>query len=626
MDLHFSAAVATAEERAAVDSVLGSTGTGIADAEIGAAQVNVSGALQDRRDRRHLLLPTLHAVQSWVGWISPGALNYLCARLRVPPAEAYGVATFYALLSTREQPPTVVHVCDDIACKTRGADAICDALTSAFGQEGIQDEAGGALWRRSPCLGLCERAPAALCQMAGESRHDFSLAPVDVTQLLGALSGEIRQGRRPGGSTPQSLTEPAALQLLARVGRVDPGSLDEYRAMGGYRALRRAIEIGQTAVIRELAESKLTGRGGASFPTHIKWKAVAEAPTRPHYVICNADESEPGTFKDRVLMEEDPFAVIEALTIAGFVCGAEQGYIYIRGEYVEATRALQHGIDQARQRGLLGASIMARGVAFDIEIRRGAGAYICGEETALLNSIEGMRGEPRNKPPFPVQFGLFGRPTAINNVETLVNVLPILIEGGTAYGDTLVGGSTGARLFCLSGCVERPGVYEIAPGATLGDALALTGGVRYGRALQTILLGGAAGVFVRPDELDIPLTQEGVRAANATLGSGVILVFDDSIDIKAILLRIAAFFRDESCGQCVPCRVGTIRQEEALRRYIEAGEVAHDRELDLLKELEQVMKDASICGLGQTASTAISSAIHRLGVFRRTDRSEGPPE
>ena len=375
------------------------------------------------------------------------------------------------------------------------------------------------------------------------------------------------------------------------------------------------MEIGGPAVIRELVDAKLTGRGGAAFATHVKWKAVAEAPARPHYVVCNADESEPGTFKDRVLMEEDPFSVIEAFTIAGFVCGAELGYIYIRGEYPEATRCLEHAIRQARIRGLLGRDIMARGLDFDIEIRRGGGAYICGEETALLESIEGKRGEPRNKPPFPVHVGLFGKPTAVNNVETLVNVLPILAGGGQDYATTGTAASTGTRLFCLSGCVARPGVYEVPYGLTLGGLLEMAGGVRNGRSLQAILLGGAAGVFVRPDPLDIPLTLEGARAANATLGSGVILVFDDTIDMKAILARIAAFFRDESCGQCVPCRIGTVRQEEALHRLL-AGSDCPDKEIALLGELEQAMKDASICGLGHTAAIAILSAIHRLGMFQ----------
>jgi NADH-quinone oxidoreductase subunit F len=626
LDLHFTTATATAEEREAVDAVLGPPDSGWRGGERDERSGRLAEGGRGRREQRHLLLPALHAIQSRLGWISPGALNYLCERLTVPPAEAYGVASFYALFSTEPQPPTVIHVCDDIACKTRGADTLCATLEARFGPAGASDEDGRATWKRSPCLGLCEKAPAALVQAAGSDRNDVSLASVDAAQIEAVLRGGDCAGRVPGGSTPQTASlppnlsslqgegNPSGLRLLARVGVVDPFSLDDYRAHGGYQALRRALDIGPAEVTREVTDAGLTGRGGAAFPTGVKWKAVAEAPARPHYIVCNADESEPGTFKDRVLMEEDPFGVIEALTIAGFACGAEQGYLYIRGEYPEATRRLQNAIDQARVRGLLGEDIMARGVSFDIEIRRGAGAYICGEETALLNSIEGKRGEPRNKPPFPVHVGLFGKPTAINNVETLVNVPPILAEGGQGYAATGAGGSTGTRLFCLSGCVERPGVYEVPYGATLRAVLELAGGARGGRALQAILLGGAAGVFVRPDELDVPLTLEGARAADATLGSGVILVFDDTVDMKAILLRIAAFFRDESCGQCVPCRVGTVRQEEALHRLISANG-AREKELALLAELELVMKDASICGLGQTAASAIMSAIHRLGMF-----------
>ena len=454
------------------------------------------------------------------------------------------------------------------------------------------------------------KAPAALCQNRG--RPDYSLGNVEAPGLLEILRGANAAPRMPGSSVPQPVVYGSP--LLARVGVADPGDLDAYRASGGYAALRRALELGSHGTIREVKDAGLTGRGGAAFPTAIKWKAVVEAPARPHYLVCNADESEPGTFKDRVLMEEDPFAVIEAMTIAGYACGAEYGFLYIRGEYPEATARLQRAVDQARVRGLLGTDIKGRGVVFDIENPRGAGAYICGEETALLNSIEGRRGEPRNKPPFPAQVGLFGKPTAINNVETLVNVLPILAGGGLSYASVGTPKSTGTRLFCLSGCVQRPGVYEVAYGAKLSVLLAMAGGVAAGRSLQCVLLGGAAGVFVRPDELDIELTLEGARAADATLGSGVIMVFDDTVDLKRVLRRIAAFFRDESCGQCVPCRVGSARQEEALHRLCTTGGSAAS-EIALLKELEQVMKDASICGLGHTASTAISSAVNRLGLW-----------
>jgi NADH-quinone oxidoreductase subunit F len=406
------------------------------------------------------------------------------------------------------------------------------------------------------------------------------------------------------------------LRLLKRAGVVAPTSIDDYRSHGGYEALRTALELGAEAVIQAVSDAKLLGRGGAAFPTGVKWQAVSTQPVRPHYVICNADESEPGTFKDRVVMEQDPFAVVEALTIAGFACGAEKGFLYIRGEYPLATERLENAIAEARHHGFLGEDVMGHGVAFDIELRRGAGAYICGEETALFNSLEGKRGEPRNKPPFPVTHGVFGKPTAINNVETLINVLEVLHVGAEAYAAIGTEGSTGPRLFCLSGQIERPGVYEVEHGATLRELIELAGGVRGGAPLKAVLLGGAAGGFVGSDMLDVKLTFEDAREGGYTLGSGVIMVFDDTADLVDLCLRIARFFRDESCGQCVPCRVGTVRQEEALHRLVSGATIGtREDELALIDEVAQVMRDASICGLGQTAANAVQSAISRLSVF-----------
>jgi NADH-quinone oxidoreductase subunit F len=314
-------------------------------------------------------------------------------------------------------------------------------------------------------------------------------------------------------------------------------------------------------------------------------------------------------------MELDPFAVIEAMTIEGFATGASRGYLYIRGEYPLAEARIASAIEAARAAGFLGEDVSGSGWSFDIEVRRGAGAYICGEETALFESIEGKRGEPRNKPPFPVEVGLFGKPTAVNNVETLVNVLAILADGpggGERYAATGTEGSTGPKLFCLSGHLGRPGVYEVPFGTTLGALLELAGGVPDGKAIRAILLGGAAGVFVGPDVLDTPLTFEGTRAIGATLGSGVVMVFDETTDLVGTLRRIAAFFRDESCGQCVPCRVGTVRQEELLARLADGVAVrSRAEELVLLADIGQAMRDASICGLGQTASSAIESVFRQ---------------
>ena len=627
MDIRRVESDPTDDERAAVDALLGPPSSAWDGGPRGSqrdAHVSHVGG-RDTRALRDRLLPALQALQARVGWISEGGLGYVCDRLNVPPAEGWGVATFYALLATSPRPRRVVHVCDDIACKCAGADAVIAALESAAGPAlhhaphgSHVTVAGRGAWMRSPCLGMCDQAPAALVTDAGEHPRERLLGQVTADRLTDLLSGADpdRPAARPSVHQPS-----AQVQLLRRIGKVDPTSLDEYRATGGYRALERAIDMGPEAVIAEVTASKLVGRGGAAFPTGRKWEAVRAQPVRPHYLVCNADESEPGTFKDRVLMEGDPFALVEAMTIAGFATGCEQGYLYIRGEYPLAFEHMQHAIEQARRRRLLGGNILERGVFFDFEIRRGAGAYICGEETALFVSIEGKRGEPRNKPPFPVIAGLFGKPTVVNNVETLANIPGIVLEGGAAFGAVGTPQSTGTRLFCVCGNVQRPGVYEAAFGTTLRTVLEMAGGLLSGRRLAAVLLGGAAGTFVRPDELDLKLTHEDTRAAATTLGSGVVMVIDDTIDLQELVLRIAAFFRDESCGQCVPCRVGTVRQEEALHRIARSrtrGGIA--TEVALLQDVGVAMRDASICGLGQTAYAAVESAIKRLRLYEPRDQ------
>jgi NADH-quinone oxidoreductase subunit F len=605
MDLRFPDAEPSDAEVQALDAVLGESGAPEGwEREHGGA--HRAGAM------RHRLLPALHALQERVGWITPGGLGELSRRLDVAPAEAYGVATFYALFSLEERPPRVVHVCTDLTCQTAGATAMLAALEAHCGPP--RQPGDGAMWQASPCLGVCERAPAALVTEAGASSREAVIERATATSIAAAIRNGI-DAMEP--ESPVAAAVPQAgdgtLVLLGRVGLVDPQSLDDYRAHGGYRALREAVAMGATRVIQEVTDSNLVGRGGAAFPAGRKWAAAASQLARPHYLVCNADESEPGTFKDRVLLEGDPFAVVEAMTIAAFATGCELGYVYLRGEYPRALHNLQHAIDTARSHGYLGQDVMGLGFAFDIEVVRGAGAYICGEETAIFNSIEGYRGEPRSKPPFPVEIGLFSKPTVVNNVETLVNVLPIVLDGGARFAATGTPGSTGTKIFCVSGCVTRPGVYEVPFGATLRDLIDLAGGVSEGRRMRAVLLGGAAGSFVRADEVDFPLTLEGARANNTTLGSGVVMVLDDTVDLSSFIVRIAEFFRDESCGQCVPCRVGTVRQEEALVRLTTGPRRVHD--LDLLRDVGQAMRDASICGLGQTAWNAIESAIDRLGAL-----------
>ena len=605
MDIRIGSAIATIEERAAIDSLLGPPTTRW---EGGERNADVDGHVayggHAARAKRHLLLPALHALNDRIGWISKGGLSYVCERLTIPPADAYGVASFYHMFSLEPRPRTVVSVCDDIACLCSGAEQLFGDVEQAL-------DVSRAAVVRSPCVGLCDRAPAVLIDESGEAPGHVSLAPATLAEISQRLASKDRTTNHFWGAR-QNAEELRLLKCLSRT----PESWRKRVATGSRDALHRALELGPERVIDEVTKSRLMGRGGAAFPTGRKWGAVASEAVRPHFAVCNADESEPGTFKDLFLMAVDPQSIVEALTIAGYAGGCERGFVYVRGEYANAVDGLTMAIAVARQNALLGKNILGSGFDFDIEIRRGAGAYICGEETALFNSIEGYRGEPRNKPPFPAQKGLFGKPTIVNNVETLANIPGIILEGGEAYTKIGTPESTGTRLFCLSGCVAKPGVYEVPFGVTLRSLIDMAGGVLGGKKLQAVLLGGAAGTFLTPDEIDVELSFEGVRKIKATLGSGVVMLFDETIDLRKIVARIARFFREESCGQCVPCRVGTQRQEELLHRLAHGkpnGSLATER--TLLGEIGTVMRDASICGLGQTASSAVESALAKFDLF-----------
>jgi NADH-quinone oxidoreductase subunit F len=578
--------------------------------------------------RRDQLLPLLHDVHAETGWFSVELTRYLSQRLGVPFAELYGVISFYALFKTAPAARTVLRVCKGVPCYLHGAYELGLRLQELTGLEPGEPVADGDLqWEWFACLGQCDHAPAMLVaeEPVGNGTPEMLesiVSRVDRTDL-GRTSRRADprssgpppvpapdEGGRPLGDRPYESNRVDTYLLLARCGVVDPGSIDEYEAHGGFKALRRAIDMGTEWVIEQLTRSGLTGRGGAVFPTGRKWAAVRAASGSPKYVILNADESEPGTFSNRKLLEEDPFASVEAMVIAGLAVGSAQGFAYIRGEYALAAERLQAAIDAARRRGYLGSNVAGSGAPFEIEIRRGGGAYICGEETSLFASLEGLRGEPRSKPPFPVNVGVFGKPTLINNVETLVNVMPIVLMGGEAFAASGDPGLTGTKLFCLSGHVERPGVYEVPGGTTLRALLELAGGVPDGRSLQAVLMGGAAGKFVPLDQLDIPLTPTALGPLGLTIGSGAVIVFDDTVNMWEVTRLIAEFFAEESCGQCVPCRVGTRRQVEILHRF----SLGHGRPGDeeLLRDVGAVMSDASICGLGQTAAWAVLSALDVL--------------
>jgi NADH-quinone oxidoreductase subunit F len=642
MDLHVIAPLASPAERAAVDAVLtpeiGEPVSGWLGAEHSESDLRLAHTGHAARSRRDLVLPALHAVQDRVGWISEPALGYICRRLVIPPAEAYGIATFYALLSTEPLPRAAVHVCDDMACRVNGAEDVCRDLERELGPAGAPPDGGAATWFRSPCLGQCERAPAALVTVAGDPVARLAGGPFGAPELLRRVEAGLRGITDPTaddldpdglGLAPSEarmtrlrraipqVGEPG-LKLLSRIGRIDPTSLEDYLDHGGYAALRMAVEGGPERVIQEMVAAEVLGRGGAAFPAGRKWQAAAASRGPVKYVVCNADEAEPGTFKDRAILEEDPFHLVESMTIAGFAIGATKGFLYIRGEYPLGEARMANAIAKARAAGLLGAGIMGA-FDFDIEIRRGGGAYIAGEGTALFESIEGKRAEPRNKAARSTTAGLFQRPTAVNNVETLATAPWIVLEGGEAFASVGTPKSTGTKLYSVSGHVAVPGVYEAPFGITLRGLIDLAGGMRDGRPMRAANLGGAAGVFVGPDRLDLPLTYEDTKAAGATIGAGAIVIFDETTDLLDVVERVARFFRDESCGQCVPCRVGTVRQEELLARLLAgAPHGSVEDELRLLDDLGRVLRDASICGLGQTANDAVASAMRLPGILPAT--------
>ena len=391
----------------------------------------------------------------------------------------------------------------------------------------------------------------------------------------------------------------------------DLHQIDVYEQNGGYQALKAVVKDGKfdpTGLTNEVKASGLRGRGGAGFGTGLKWSFMPPVdPEKPRYLCCNGDESEPGTFKDRQIFEYNPHLMIEGIVLACYAMSIKTCYLYIRGEYIEYVEHVQKAVDEAYAKGYIGQNILGTDFSTDLVVHYGAGAYICGEETALFNSIEGYRGEPRNKPPFPTTHGLFDEPTVVNNVETLANVPRIVLNGGGAFADEGTEGSSGTRLFCVSGRVATPGLYEFEFGVTLGEVLEAAGGFFGTGSLAAVLLGGAAGSFVGPDSIDLPLTFEATREAGVSLGSGVVMAFGDHDDLADTVRRIAAFFRDESCGQCVPCRVGTVRQEELLIRLSDGTSSGDER--PLFDDLAAVMGDASICGLGHTASSAVRSAL-----------------
>lgn len=564
------------------------------------------------------LLPALHAAQSVYGYLPEPVAAEVARTLGVPLADTHGVIDFYSMLYREPVGKTVVRVCTDPACALLGGDSVLDtACRKAKVMPGDMSADGMYTIERSPCLGLCDMGVAVNITHVNGGSRSVSFTHVTPNDLDEIFAGRGREAQPYIGGDLRVLT--------ALCGKGRAAALAEYEADGGVKALKRALAGMKPAeVIEEVKRSGLVGRGGAAFPTGVKWEGAAQAAGSPKYFVVNADESEPGTFKDRVLMEGNPHIVLEGAALGAYAIGANKAYFYIRGEYPAAIARVSAAIAEWRQAGYLGQNILKSGFDLDIEVRSGAGAYICGEETALFESIEGKRGFPRVKPPFPTTHGLFGKPTAINNVETLSAVPLIIDKGAAAFRKLGTEKSPGPKLFCVSGDVAKPGTYEVPFGVTLRHLINdLAGGVTGGR-LKTILFGGAAGAFATEKDFDVKLTFEDLRAAGLPLGSGVVMVFNEGRDVRDVLLRLSRFFAHESCGKCYPCQLGTQRQHEIMARVAQGR--AQQGDAASLSDVGWTMTDASLCGLGQTAASAVLSAMKQWPeLFRAGDRKADKP-
>ncbi|MCI0519628.1 MAG: NAD(P)H-dependent oxidoreductase subunit E [Chloroflexi bacterium] len=535
------------------------------------------------------VLEVLRDLQDQRGGLSQADIAQVARSLRIPAERAYGVASFYTMLSLPPRPQGVVRVCDGPVCWLKRAATVRQALD--------ESPPPGYTVERTSCLGLCDRAPAALV-------GDDQAGPLDVQD-----AARLAEGFR-GAPNDYSQPLPSEVRLmLAHAGKVDPDSLTSALAFGAYQGLQRALRLKPDEVVKEVETSGLTGRGGAGFPVGRKWRFVAQAPAAPKYILCNADESEPLIFKDRVLIDTHPQQILEGMAIAGYATGAAEGYIYIRGEYVHQARRLENAIRQAEEAGLLGEDIQGSGFSFHIHVHRGAGAYICGEETALIESLEGKRGEPRARPPYPPTYGFRGQPTLVNNVESYASVPTILSRGAEWYraAGGISGVTPGTKLYMILGHVNRPGLFEAPFGVTLRQAIEdFGGGLLPGSEFNFALTGGAAGTIVPSALLDVPMDYP-AAAQGVSLGAGAFLVCDQSVSPVAFLRELLHFFTAESCGKCTPCREGTHQALNILHRLaLGEGRSGDTRQLYSLAE---VMQAASFCGLGQSVPIPVKSAL-----------------
>jgi NADH-quinone oxidoreductase subunit F len=563
----------------------------------------VTNCYKNKPENLVQILREIHKEQNYITYEQ---LEEVAKNLNIPLSKVYGATTFYTLLSPKPKGKYVLRICSSTPCHMAGSEGLLDYLKDKLEiKEGEISSDGLFSLELTSCLGVCASAPAIMV-------NDKVYGNLDIEKLDQIIDkckrGEVELKELTNLGT-DILGNIEDRVVLENCGIINPESIEEYKLKDGYTALSKAIkEMAPQEVINEVKNSKLLGRGGAAFPTGLKWEFSFQATEKPKYVICNADEGEPGTFKDRLLLENDPHKIVESMVITGYAVGAEYGYIYIRGEYNLSIKRIKQAIEKAREQNYLGKNILGTKFSFDIEIREGAGAYICGDETALMESIEGKRGEPRLKPPYPPTSGLWGKPTVINNVETLANIPSIILKGAEWYSKIGLAESTGTKVLTLLGDVKNQGAVEVRLGTNLKDIIyGIAGGIIEGKKLKMVQLGGPSGSYLSPNMIDIFLDYKVLSQAGLTLGSGVVLVLCEDRCIVDTVQNIARFFQHESCGKCTPCREGTNMIYHLLTK-IALGK-GEGEDLKTLKLLGETMKDTSFCGLGQTAPNSLLDTL-----------------
>ena len=560
--------------------------------------------------KRSALIPMLIYGQDEYGQISDELIAEIARRLDLRTVQVEETLEYYSMLHRKPWGKHHVQVCTNIACMLRGGYEILDQAKKRLeiGHKEVTKDGMFSL-EEVECIGACTGAPAI------QVNYDFyeNVTPKQFDRII----EELDAGRRPApvGVISGALHErdPQETVLISkRFGIKDSRKIDVYLQNEGYQALEKALkQMTPESIIDEVKKSSLRGRGGAGFPTGMKWSFVPKDNPKPKYVICNADESEPGTCKDRPLMEMDPHQLIEGMVIAGRAIGAHQGFIYIRGEYRYVLDLVEEAIQEAYQRGYLGKNILGSGFDYDLLIHTGAGAYECGEESALMESLEGKRGYPRIKPPFPAVVGLYGCPTIINNVETLSAVPAIIREGGEAYANRGTPRNGGTRLLCVAGHINKPGIYEIPLGMNMKKFIyEMAGGIPNGKKLKAVIPGGSSCPLLTADEVDLPMDYDAVAKAGSMLGSGGMVVMDEDTCMVDMARRIMQFYAHESCGWCIPCREGTVWLRKMLERF-HAG-LGRSEDIDLVAELSKNMLGRTFCPLGDAAAMPTISIVQKF--------------